>query len=78
MLWLALQEKRKNTKTLEAKFDMLNYNFTIYVDTVHHKYFVTKHSPHYALLKSRIETMQVSGGDTLGIKHKIGGASTSH
>lgn len=48
---LALQENNESTKNMEAKMDMLNGKFTVYVDTFHHSRFITKDSPHYALLE---------------------------
>ena len=49
--------EQPSTKTLEAKMDMLNEKFIVYVDIIHHRRFVTKDSPHYPLLKRRMEMM---------------------
>ena len=57
---------------------MFNEKFTVYVDSVHHRHFVIKDSPHYALLKHRIATMHASRGGSMSIKREKGEASTNH
>ena len=59
---------------MEEKIDMMSDKIMVYVESVHLHHFVTRDSPHYALLKQHM----ANGGGSLSIKKEIASASSSH
>ena len=45
ILGMAMQDNTQSWKVLQEKVDRLNDKFTVYVESVHHRKFITKDSP---------------------------------
>jgi len=78
IMGLAMQEQEERTKVLKTKIDNLTKKFVIYVEVVHHCWFITRDSPQYTVIKRKSMTkVHYAIEGTPSIKKESAGASMS-